>query len=265
MEAKDLMTPAGREAAAARLFEQSAAGEVVDLTVLSGLERCVLGGPKQALFEHPIAKAWADFGEKRRTKALAATLAGLRERGLLLDDKPHGPGGSDAWSLAPELGLVQAAHERPTYVVATDVEGKPTRCLQFFAVGDLERPVRGVVVEEPVALPETGSYENVKKLGPLGWMTRYRLVSEDVAAGILADLALAPRQDKDGTYPYNIRRFKHNEGKPVTEAGLSVVGLGNSGRVRLFRADPQTPDDIVNLDVAGLRGLLGRLLTTGSW
>ena len=96
-------------------------------------------------------------------------------------------------------------------------------------------------------------------------MTRYRLVSETAAGGILADVALAPRQDKDGTYPYNIRRFKHNDGKPVTEAGLSVVGAGASARVRLFKGDPRTPDDIVLVDAEGLRGLLTRVLTTGVW
>lgn len=256
-------TPREREAAAIRLFERAAAGETVDLAVLSAMERCVLGGPTQALFEQEVVQAWNEFGEKRRTKAVDANLATLRERGLLLDDAPEGPGVA-AWSVSPELGIVLGACERPTYVVATDVEGRPTRCLQFFAVGDIEQPVRGVVVQEPVALPP-GAYKHVKNLGPLGWMTRYRLVSEAAAAGILADVALVPRQDKDGTYPYNIRRFKHRDGKSVTEAGLSVIGSGASARVRLFKGDPQTPDDVVLVDAEGLRGLLTRVLTTGAW
>jgi hypothetical protein len=258
-----MTTSREREAVAVRLFERAAAGETVDLAVLSAMERCVLGGPKQALFEQEVVRAWNEFGEKRRTKAVASNLAALRERGLLLDDAPERPGTS-AWNVSPELGVVLAACERPTYVVATDVEGRQTRCLQFFAVGDIEQPVRGVVVEEPVALPP-GTYKQLEKLGPLGWMTRYRLVSETVAAGILADVALVPRQDKDGTYPYNVRRFKHTDRGLVTEAGLSVIGSGASARVRLFKADPQNPDDVALVDADGLRALFDRVLTTGAW
>jgi hypothetical protein len=263
MDTEASITPRAREQAAVRLFERAAAGEIVDLAVLSAMERCVLGGPKQALFEQEVMQAWNEFGEKRRAKALDVNLATLRERGLLLDDAPEGPGVS-AWSVSPELGIVLAACERPTYVVATEVEGRKTRCLQFFAVGDIEVPVRGVVIEEPVALPP-GSYQHVKKLGPLGWMTRYRLVSEASAVGILADVALVPRQNKDGTHPYNLRRFKHRDGHPVTEAGLSVIGAGTSARVRLFKADPATPDDVVSVDADALRSLLTRVLAAGAW
>lgn len=256
------MTPPEREALADRLFQRAAAGETVDLAVLSGMERCVLGGPGQALFEQEVMQAWNEFGEKRRTKATEANLATLRERGLLLVDAPDRPG-EPAWSFSPELGIILGACERPTYVVATEVEGRQTRCLQYFAVGGIEQPVRGVVVEEPVALPP-GAYKHVKKLGPLGWMTRYRLVSEATAVDILADVALVPRQDKDGTHPYNIRRFKHDAGNPVTEASLSILGAGTSARIQLFKGDPQTPDDVVLVDAEGLRGLLTRLLTTGA-
>ena len=52
-------------------------------------------------------------------------------------------------------------------MVATEVAGRQTCCLQFFAVGDIEQPVRGVVAEEPVALP-LGAHKHVKNLSPLG-------------------------------------------------------------------------------------------------
>ena len=262
MNTDNLTTPAEREAAAARLLGRAAAGETVELTVLSGLERCVLGGPAQALFEQTVMNAWNEFGEKNRAKALELTLDGLRERGLLLGDEPEGPG---SWSLSPELGLVQAARERPSFVVATDVVNKRTRCLQFFAVGDIEQPVRAIVVEEPVALPSAKPLPNAKKLGPLGWMTRYLLMSQEAAVKVLTQVAMVPRQDQAGSYPYDIRRFKHQDGKPVTEAGVSVIGAGDTAHVRLFRQDPQTPDDVTVLTAQELETLLGRIFETGSW
>ncbi|GAA1976949.1 hypothetical protein [Catenulispora subtropica] len=264
MNTENLMTPLEREAAAARLLERAAAGETVELTVLSGLERCVLGGPAQALFEQRVMNAWNEFGEKNRTKAMDLALDALRERGLLLDDQPEGSD-ARAWSLSPELGLVQAARERPSFVVATDVVNKQTRCLQFLAVGDLEQPVRGVVIEEPVALPSSKPYENTKKMGPLGWMTRYLLVSEAAAVRILTEVAMVPRQDQAGSYPYDIRRFKHQDGKPVTEAGVSVISAGATAHVRLFRQDPEIPDEVTVLTAEELGTLLARVFATGSW
>ncbi|MFD0630907.1 hypothetical protein ACFQ9X_03840 [Catenulispora yoronensis] len=232
--------------------------------MLSGLERCVLGGPAQALFEQTVLNAWNEFGAKNRAKAMDLTLDGLRERGLLLDDRPPGPDAA-SWNLSPELGLIQAARERPTFVVATDVVNKQTRCLQFYAVGDLERPVRAIVVEQPTALPADQPYKNAKKLGPLGWMTRYLLLSEAAAVDVLTEVAMVARQDQAGSYPYDIRRFKHHDGRPVTEAGISVLGAGPTAHVRLFRTDPQTPDEVTVLTAEELRTLLGRVFATGSW
>jgi hypothetical protein len=264
MNTENLMTPLERGAAAARLLERAAAGETVELAVLSGLERCVLGGPAQALFEQRVMNAWNEFGEKNRTKGMELALDALHERGLLLDGRPAEPD-VRTWNLSPELGLVQAARERPTFVVATDVVNKQTRCLQFFAVGDLEQPVRAVVIEEPVALPSSKPYANAKKMGPLGWMTRYLLVSEAAAVKILADVAMVPRQDQAGSYPYDIRRFKHQDGKPVTEAGLSVIGAGDTAHVRLFGPDPRIPDEVTVFTAEELRTVLARVFATGSW
>jgi hypothetical protein len=78
-------------------------------------------------------------------------------------------------------------------------------------------------------------------------------------------MALTPRQDRAGTYPYGIRRFQRPEGGAVTEAGLSVIGAGASARVRLFQGDARASDDVVLVDAEGLHGLLTRVLTTGAW
>jgi hypothetical protein len=293
MTAHRTMTGDERAAAAADLFAEAAAGQTVELAVLSGLERCSLGGPAQALFETVIADAWLKLGGRHRAQALDLATAGLIERGLLIDDKPEGPN-LPAYSMAPELGLAMAARSRPTYIVTTEVVGRPVRCLQFFAVGDVEVPVRGVVVEEPIGLPPgTGAHPNLKKMGPLGWFTRYRLVSQETAAGILADVAIVGRPGDTGPLPYAVSRFKHREGQAVTEAGMVVVGDGTTARVRWLRAgadsgtvsvfdpseerDVETPaptspysgesadQDVAILDVDGLRAAARRLLESGSW
>ena len=254
--------PRGLGAVAVRLFERAAAGESVDLAVLSGLERCVLGRPAYALLEQPVRLAWDGFGENRRTKATELSLAGLRGRGLIKGEGEES-GGEAAWTMSPELGIVQAAQRKPTYLVVTEVEGRKTRSLRFFAVGDQEQPVRGVVVEEPAALP-AGPYKNIENLGPLGWMTRYRLVSESLAVRTLTDMALTPRRDRAGTHPYGIRRFQRPEGGAVTEAGVSVVGAGSVARVRRFRDATQASGQVEALQADALHELLGRLLATGS-
>jgi hypothetical protein len=254
-------TPWEREAVAIRLFERAAAGESVELAELSGMERCVLAGPGPVLWEQqPVARAWDEFGDERRAEATKLAVAGLRERRLLLEDVSQGSGGS-AWSVSPELGIIQAARRKPAYIVAAEVEGRKTRSLRFFAVGDNDQAVRGVVVEEPAAPGSTGSTCHLRNPGPLGWMTHYRLVSEGAAVGILTDLALVPRQDSGGTYPYGIRRFQRPGGGAITEAGISVVGAGSMARVRGFRG----ADEFVAMKADALRDLLGRLLTTGSW
>lgn len=243
-------------AVAVRLFERAATGESVELAVLSGMEQCVLA---YGLLERPVRLAWDGFGEHRRTKATELSLAGLRGRGLIKSESA----GEPVWSMSPELGIVQAAQRKPAYFVVTEVEGKKLRSLRFFAIGDQGRPVRGVVVEEPVALP-AGAYKNVENLGPLGWMTRYRLVSEGQAVGILTDMALTPRRDRGGTYPYGIRRFQRPEGGEVTEAGISVEGAGSVARVRRFRAAEPASEEVVALKTDALRELLSTLLATGS-
>ncbi|HEY3480828.1 MAG TPA: hypothetical protein VGL02_18180 [Streptomyces sp.] len=253
-------------AVAVRLFERAATGESVELAVLSGLERCVLGRPAYALLERPVRLAWDGFGDARRTKATELSLAGLRGRGLIGPVTSEDPEGSaeTAWSMSPELGIVQFAQRKAAYLVSTEVEGRKARGLRFFAIGEKDQPVCGVVVEEPVALP-AGDFRNVESLGPLGWMTRYRLVSEGQAVGILTDMALTPRQDRDGKHPYGIRRFQRPEGGAVTEAGISVLGAGSVARVREFWDGETASGDAVALTADALRDLLARLLATGSW
>jgi hypothetical protein len=260
--------PGDLGAVAVRLFERVAAGENVELAVLSGLERCALGRPTYALLERPIRHAWDGFGEDRRAKATEMSLAGLCKRGIIRVGASQGSaesGAAPVWDVSPELGIVQAAQRKPTYLVVTEVEGKTARGLRFFALGDGERPVRALVAEEPVQLPSSSAYKNLGSLGPLAWMTRYRLVSERQAVRTLTDMALTPRLDRDGTYPYGIRRFQRPERGAVAEAGISVVGAGTGARVRRIGGS-QTPDGegAVSVRADALHDLVGRLLETGS-
>lgn len=270
-------------AVAVRLFERVAAGESVELAVLSGLERCALGRPTYALLERQIRLAWDGFGEDRRTKATEMSLAGLCKRGIIsagVTGSEADGGAAPVWTASPELGIVQAAQRKPAYLVVTEVEGRTARSLRFFALGDGEQAVRVLVAEEPVQLPSSSAYKNLGSLGPLAWMTRYRLVSECQAVKTLTDMALTPRLDRDGTHSYGIRRFQRPEGGAVAEAGISVAGAGTTARVRRIHgagtgvgaavaAGPtgtQTPDaeDVITVTADALHDLLGRLLATGS-
>jgi hypothetical protein len=67
-------------AVAARLFERVAAGESVELAVLSGLERCALGRPTYALVDRSIRLAWDGFGDDVGRPAQSRDAQGRRGR-----------------------------------------------------------------------------------------------------------------------------------------------------------------------------------------
>ena len=88
-----------------------------------------------------------------------------------------------------------AARCRPSSIVITET-GRSRTCARLGSSlsGIRREPVRGVVMEEPTALPPAiaGNFPHVKKLGPLGWFYRYVLVSPDKAAEVLAELTDVP-------------------------------------------------------------------------
>ena len=186
---------AERTEAARQLIEQAQA-DVVDLVTVSALELCVLGGPKQPLFEEPVAQAWMQLGDRRRKKVIDSVTEGMVERGLFIgNDAQSSVQRRDlSYSLKPELGIMLAARCRPWSIVVTEAENEPLRAPRFFALGDQAEPVRGVVVEEPTALPPdvANDFQHIRKLGPLGRFYRYVLVSRDRAAEVLAELTISP-------------------------------------------------------------------------
>jgi hypothetical protein len=191
----DAIAAAERTEAARSLIAQSQA-ETVDLVVLSALELCVLDGPRQPLFDERVAQAWMRLADRRRRKLVEEITAGLVRRGLLIDGgAPPGPREAGrAYALKPELGLALAARCRPSFIVSAAGERAGLRPLSLFALGDQAQPVRGIVAEVPAALPadRDAAYPNTRKLGPLGWIYRYVLISPATAAEILARWTITP-------------------------------------------------------------------------
>jgi hypothetical protein len=274
----------------ARLFDQAWFEGPIDLVTVSGLELCALGGLRQALFHTAAAEAWSRLDEPTRAKASELALAGLAERGLLL---PIGPGRADPgradpgradpgradpdpadpdqpreYHLSPETGIMLAARSRPAYVVTTEVMGSSVRCLQFFAVGDEEIPVRGVVIEEPtLPPPDSGAFPHRAELGALGWLSSYTLVSESTAAAILAQVAIAARPSAGEEAPppaYVISRLRHLPGQSFTEAGMVVIGNGTTARVRPHGMPGTDPDVYDGVSIDELRALIQQLFISGT-
>jgi len=239
--------------------------ETVDLVTLSALDLCVLGGAQHPLFEESVGRAWIQLGERRRRTIVEDATADMVERGLLIDDSPQprhrGRGGS--YALKPELGLMLAAHCRPSTIVITETGRPGLRAPRFFALGDQTEPVRGVVMEEPTTLPTAvaGNFPHVKKLGPLGWFYRFFLLSPIRAAEVLAVLTLSPPRSSGAAVApgWTVSAHYPGSGNPGGER-LSVRGDGLTARVD----DPGKGNGglaSAEYDSEGLRAIMLHLIT----
>ena len=85
-------TPAERTEAAQRLIDEAQAAPYVELVTVSALELCVLGGPKQALADEAVTRAWLELKDRRREKMMKQVTDGMVERGLLLPEPGAEPG-----------------------------------------------------------------------------------------------------------------------------------------------------------------------------
>src|ERR1700722_9817076 len=248
---------------AARHLIAQARVDVVDLVTLSALELCVLGGLRQPLFEERVARAWTQLGERQRRKVMDEGTAGLVRRGLLVDDSPQpgkrGRGGT--YAIKPELGLMLAARSRPSSIVVTDIGHPNLRTQRFYVLGDQTEPVRGVVVEEPAALPAdiADRFPYAQKLGPLGWFYQYFLVSPAKAAEILAELTISPpRHAGVAVAPgWTVAAYCPASRSPEGER-LSIRGDGVSARVDSLGTRNGSGNG-TEYDAAGLRAVMYRL------
>lgn len=256
---------AERTEVAAQLIEQAQQGDVVELVTLSALELCVLGGPRHPLFEEPVARAWLQLGNRRRKKLTEWVTDGMVERGLLIEGNagfsPLGKG--TTYSLKPALGLALAARCRPAFIITTETANASLRTPRFFALGDQDQPLRGMVVEEPAALPAemAGDYPHVKKFGPLGRMYRHVLVSPQKAAEALAEVAISPppQPPAAGQAPgWTVSFYRRYDGRnPI---GYQLTVRGDGARANLVRPghDGAGP---ASCDFDGLAAVMLSLIT----
>jgi hypothetical protein len=253
---------------AARFLITRAEVENVDLVLLSALQLCVLDGPRQPMFEERVAHAWTQLGDRRRRKIMEEVSAGLVKRGLLIDDRPGpatGRPGAD-YGLKPELGLMLAARFRPTFIVVAAGERPGVRPLSLFALGDQAQPVRGIVAEVPAGLPadRAAAYPDDRKLGPLGWIYRYVLVSTASAADLLARWTITPPTEAGEVIPtrYRVSAYRPDRENPVGYH-LGVRGDGLRATVDGLVTGNGQPA-VTEYDLAGLRGIMLQLLTEAS-
>jgi hypothetical protein len=224
---------AERTDVAGQLIEQAQHSEFVDLVTVSALELCALGGPKHPLFEEPVAQAWLRLGNHRRKKLTEWVTEGMVKRGLLIEGNTGFSlvSRGTTYSLKPALGIALAARCRPAFIVTTETADASLRTPRFFALGDQDHPLRGVVVEEPAALPAdmAGDYPHVKKFGPLGRMYRHVLVSPEKAAEALAEVAISPppQPPAAGQAPgWTVSSYRHYDGRNPIGYQLTVHGDG---------------------------------------
>ena len=86
-----------------------------------------------------------------------------------------------------------AARRRPAFVVTAQAEDHTLRTLRLFALGDEAEPAQSFVLEAPgLPLNPGRHFSEAGKLGPLGWLYRYVLVSRDMAADNLAQWTVFP-------------------------------------------------------------------------
>lgn len=255
---------AERTEAARQLIGQVEDTGLVELVTVSGLELCVLGGPRHPLFDEPVARAWERLGNRRRKETIKWVTEGMVERGLLIQNEAATDG--DAYSLEPELGVALAARCRPTFIVVTETAASNVRTPRFFAFGDQAEPVRGIVAEDPVALPAeiAGDFPHVKKLGPLGRFYRYALFSHSKTAAALAAWAIAPppkRPEVDPGSPRVVSVYRRYDGRNPPAIRLRVWGDGTTARLKRPGAAGQ---GMAEYDADGLRTVMLDLITTAA-
>jgi hypothetical protein len=260
----------------ARHLIAQAQTDVVDLVTLSALELCVLDGPRHPVFDTRVAQAWTRVTERRRRKVTEEITASLVRRGLLIDGAPQHPtvqpGGNYSfkpelglmYSFKPELGLMLAARCRPAFVVLAKGERDDLRPFNLFALGDQADPTRAIVAELPTALPpdRAARYPDTRKLGPLGWIYRYVLVSTADAADLLARWTMTPpaQPGEAAPVPYLVSAYSPDRQDPAGYH-LRVRGDGIQALVDGPGIDSAQP---AQHDLEQLRGFMLDLLARAS-
>lgn len=219
---------AARSAEVRELIDRAQSQNVL-LTMLSAMDLCALGGPRQALFDEAPARAWGSLRPRGRKNLPRLIFDALEERGLLIRQAPavplaapggHAEPGAGDYALSPKLGVVMAARSRPALAVTCEVKKVPSRYPRLYALGDEQDPVRAMVLETPAA-PEPGQFQHVEKAGPLGWFYRYDLISRQGAADFLARWALL-RSERHPRAPRLVTLLRLDQGQALTVQTLEI-------------------------------------------
>jgi hypothetical protein len=251
---------------AARDLIARARTETVHLVTVSALDLCTLDGPRQPLFDERVTHAWLQVADRRRRKLVEEVTAGMVQRGLLLGNTPQRGTGKDldSHALKPELGLMLAARCRPAFIVTAAGEGPGLRPVNLFALGDQAEPVRGIVAELPAGLPpdRAARYPGARKLGPLGWLYNYALVSPLNAAEILARWTLRPPAQPGDAFParYLVSAYRPDQEQPLGYH-LRVRADGSRAVVDGLAGEYAGPP---SFDLEGLQAVMLNLLTEAS-
>lgn len=237
----------------------------VELAALGGLDLCVLGAPKHALCEEDLANAWLGLPRRRRRKITEVATESLLKRGHLIADGGTKSADIDTYALDPALGLVVAARSRPAFIVVTAIGATRTRTPRMYGVGDEDKPVRAVVVEQPAAMPlPREEVPHVAKMGPFGRLYRYILVSPDTATDWLASWLFQsvpePLRTADAPLPARLVSVYH-QGKGRKSPGTTVAFRNGEGRVQLLKDGAADGDVVGEYDQDQVRALMRDLLT----
>ena len=179
--------------------------------------------------------------------------ADLVKRGLLIDGAPQHRTvqAVTSYSFKPELGLMLAARCRPAFVVLAKGERDDLRPLSLFALGDQADPVRAIVAEVPTGLPPDRAvgYPDTRKLGPLGWIYRYVLVSSVNAADLLARWTMTRLRRQAMRCPCGI--WCPPTARTVSTRSATISGFGETGPGRSWTGPASAARSRPNMTLKG--------------
>jgi hypothetical protein len=210
--------------------------QMLIMTWLAGVELCVLGGPRHALFDQTMAQVWLGLRPRARQRLIDTHTRALVKRGLLLPEGAiHDTANVPAFALSPELGVILAARCRPGFIITIEASGTRIRQPAVFALGDETDPLRACVVETPIPAPDTpGVRAAARQLGPLAVGYAYALGTGEWTSGFLADWLIKPlpaRPDLQSGAPRIVRRYHPADSGGRAGFALTVRTDGTTAHV----------------------------------
>jgi hypothetical protein len=239
------------------IFARLDAESDITLPFLAGGDLCMLGGHRSPFFWEPLAARWRSLPSADRKKWMQGRAERLAEDGQLTELVPGGSGRPGAcYAVSPELGIVLAALDRPTWVITSGFSSRVAPAA-LFAVGDEAQPVRGLVMAFAVRLPAWGD----KPAGPryVADVFAHTLTTTARAAELLAGWVIKPAP-AHGHFrkqpPRRVALFRPGGGD-TPAAELSVLGNGTTAQVTGTAAT-------VELDAETLQAALLNLFAQGT-